>query len=104
MQSVYSTHHFWFSFVCSFYHQVKVQQRCLLPYLPHKRSQFTDWKTNTIYCYTLTGQQTWAFKDENVLREPIGIAFDKHRNVYVADKGANNVVVLSPDGKNCKQI
>ena len=66
--------------------------------------QCTDWKTNTIYCYTLTGQQTWAFKDENVLREPMGIALDKHRNVYVAGKGTNNVVVLSPDGKNCKQI
>ena len=66
--------------------------------------QCTDWKTHTIYCYTLTGQQTWTFKDENVLREPMGIALDKHRNVYVAGKGTNNVVVLSPDGKNCKQI
>jgi outer membrane protein assembly factor BamB len=27
----------------------------------------TDWRTNTIYCYTLTGQQIWTFKDENVL-------------------------------------
>ena len=26
----------------------------------------TDWSTNTIYCYTLTGQEIWAFKDENV--------------------------------------
>jgi outer membrane protein assembly factor BamB len=43
----------------------------------------TDWKTNTIYCYTLTGQQIWAFKDENVIREPMGIALDKNRNVYV---------------------
>ena len=66
--------------------------------------QCTDWKTNTIYCYTLTGQPTWAFKDENVFREPMGIALDKQRNVYVAGKGTNNVVVLSPDGKNCKQI
>jgi hypothetical protein len=34
----------------------------------------------------------------------MGIALDKHRNVYVAGKGTNNVVVLSPDCKNCKQI
>jgi sugar lactone lactonase YvrE len=34
----------------------------------------------------------------------MGIALDKHRNVYVAGKRTNNVVVLSPDGKNCKQI
>ena len=64
----------------------------------------TDRKTNTIYCYTLTGQYSWAFKDENVLREPMGIALDKYRNIYVACKGTNNVVVLSPDGKNCRQI
>ena len=64
----------------------------------------TDWKTNTIYCYTLAGQQIWAFKDENVLREPLGIALDKHRNVYVAGRGTNNVVVFSPDGKNCREI
>jgi sugar lactone lactonase YvrE len=32
------------------------------------------------------------------------IALDKNRNVYVAGKGTNNVVVLSPDGKNCRQI
>ena len=64
----------------------------------------TDCKTNTIYCYTLTGQHIWAFKDENVIREPMGIALDKSRNVYVAGKGTNNVVVVSPDGKNCRQI
>jgi outer membrane protein assembly factor BamB len=36
----------------------------------------TDWKVNTIYCYTLTGQEIWTFKDENVLRTPMGIALD----------------------------
>jgi DNA-binding beta-propeller fold protein YncE len=60
--------------------------------------------TNTIYCYTLTGQQIWAFKDENVLREPRGIAFDKNKNLYVAGRSTNNVVVLSPDGSNCREI
>jgi len=64
----------------------------------------TDWDTNTIYCYTLTGQHIWTFKNENVLRAPVGIALDKHRNVYVAGYITNNVVVLSPDGKNCRQI
>jgi outer membrane protein assembly factor BamB len=64
----------------------------------------TEWKTNTIYCYTLTGQEIWTFKDENVLRGPRGIALEKNRNVYVAGKGTNNVVVISPDGKNCKEI
>jgi hypothetical protein len=64
----------------------------------------TDWITNTIYCYTLTGQQIWTFKDKKILQAPRGIALDKNRNVYVAGSETNNVVVLSPDGKNCRQI
>jgi hypothetical protein len=64
----------------------------------------TDSATNTIYSYTLTGQQILAFKDENVLREPRGIALDKNKNVYVAGSSTNNVVVLSPDGSNCREI
>ena len=64
----------------------------------------TDSVTNTIYCYALTGQQIWTFKDHNVLREPRGIALDRNRNVYVAGYETNNVVVLSPEGKTCRQI
>jgi outer membrane protein assembly factor BamB len=37
----------------------------------------TDSKANKIYCYTLTGQWIWTFKNENVLRKPVGIALDK---------------------------
>jgi outer membrane protein assembly factor BamB len=59
---------------------------------------------STICCFTLTGQKIWEFKDESVLRTPNGIALDKNRNVYVAGVETNNVVVLSPDGKNCRQI
>ena len=62
----------------------------------------TEW--NTICCFTLTGQKMWDFKDESVLRKPKGIALDKNRNVYVAGQETNNIVVLSPDGKNCRQI
>ena len=34
----------------------------------------------------------------------MGVALDKNKNVYVAGMETNNVVVLSPDGKNCRQI
>jgi hypothetical protein len=64
----------------------------------------TDWKANTIYSYTLTGQQVWTFKDENVLRQPREIALDKNRNICVAGFKTNNIVVLSPDGKHCREI
>jgi sugar lactone lactonase YvrE len=34
----------------------------------------------------------------------VGIALDKNRNVYVAGYETNNVIVVSPDGKNCRKI
>jgi DNA-binding beta-propeller fold protein YncE len=34
----------------------------------------------------------------------MGIALDKHRNVYVAGYETNNVVVLSSDGNNDREI
>jgi DNA-binding beta-propeller fold protein YncE len=40
----------------------------------------------------------------NVLRVPRGIALDKNKNVYVTGRETQNVVVLSPDGKTCRQI
>jgi sugar lactone lactonase YvrE len=39
-----------------------------------------------------------------MLMHPRGIALDKNKNVYVAGRETQNVVVLSPDGKNCRQI
>jgi hypothetical protein len=58
----------------------------------------------TIYCFTLTGKNIWTFKNDKILRKPAGIALDQNSNVFVAGNGTNNVVVLSPDGKNCRQI
>jgi DNA-binding beta-propeller fold protein YncE len=46
----------------------------------------------------------WTFNTEHVLRKPAGIALDKHRNVYVAGYETNNIVVLSPDGSNGREI
>jgi hypothetical protein len=54
---------------------------------------------DTIYCYSLTGQTIWDFRDRSVLRKGKGIALDKNSNVFVAGMETNNVVVLSPDGK-----
>ena len=59
---------------------------------------------DTIYCYSLTGQTIWDFRDRSVLRKAKGIALDKNSNVFVAGMETNNVVVLSSDGKNCRQI
>jgi sugar lactone lactonase YvrE len=38
------------------------------------------------------------------LKLPKGIALDQNKNVYVSGYKTNNVVILSPDGTNCRQI
>jgi hypothetical protein len=48
-----------------------------------------------------------AIKQKNlnrIVKFSKGYLFLGNRNVYVAVNETNNVVVLSPDGKNCKEI
>ncbi|CAG2189757.1 unnamed protein product [Mytilus edulis] len=35
---------------------------------------------------------------------PLGIALDKNEFIFVACKGSNKIVVISPDGKSCRTI
>jgi hypothetical protein len=70
------------------------------------------WPTFTVFIMVLvmtftnktSSLEMWTFNTEHVLRKPAGIALDKHRNVYVAGYETNNVIVVSPDGKNCRHI
>ena len=54
-------------------------------------------------CCGMDGQ-VWQFTDDAVLEEPFGIDIDNNDNVYVADRALNNIVVISADGKLCKEI
>lgn len=65
---------------------------------------FTNPNKNTVSCCLYNGTQVWDFKDENVLKFPKGISVDNNGNVFVNGCSSENVVVISPDGKQCKQI
>ena len=55
-------------------------------------------------CCDLHGTTQWKFKDNRVLRGPLGISVDNDGNVYVVGFSSNNVVVISPDGQRHSQL
>ncbi|CAC5386099.1 unnamed protein product [Mytilus coruscus] len=65
---------------------------------------FTDPSTNTVTCASMQGQVKWIFKDEIILKYPLGISVDNDGNVYVIGRDSCNVVVISPDGQRHRQI
>ena len=55
-------------------------------------------------CCDLHGTTQWEFKDNRVLKGPLGISVDNDGNVYVVGGSFNNVVVISPDGQRHRQL
>ncbi|XP_052088497.1 uncharacterized protein LOC127725510 isoform X2 [Mytilus californianus] len=65
---------------------------------------YSNWQEHTVICYDINGSALWKFKDETVLRNPSGISVDKNYNVFVAGLNSNNVVIISHNGNQFKQI
>jgi DNA-binding beta-propeller fold protein YncE len=64
----------------------------------------TNHVNNSVTCYTINGEKLWEFNDASVLRQPIGVAVDNNCNIYVTSGNYNNVILLSPDGKQWRQL
>jgi DNA-binding beta-propeller fold protein YncE len=64
----------------------------------------TNYVNNSVACYTINGEKLWEFKDESVLGMPLCVAVDNNCNIYVTSYNYNKVIVLSPDGKQCRQL
>lgn len=67
------------------------------------RMYYTDEWTHTLHCCDLKGKEIWRFSGDRV-REPQGIATDENGNVYVTSYLFDNVTVISPDGKQHREI
>ncbi|XP_063420761.1 uncharacterized protein LOC134705978 [Mytilus trossulus] len=65
---------------------------------------YTNGTTNTVTCYTITGQKVWEYKDDSILKMIRGVAIDNYSNVYVASHADNSVVVISPDGQHARRL
>ena len=64
----------------------------------------TNHKNNNVTCYAINGEKLWEFKNGSVLRQPLGVAVDKNCNIYVTSGNSKKVIVLSPDGKQWRQL
>lgn len=65
---------------------------------------FTNPTKNGVTCCLYSGDLVWEVKDENMITNPRGLTVDDNGNVFVVGRNSCNVVVISPDGKHCKQI
>jgi outer membrane protein assembly factor BamB len=59
---------------------------------------------HSVTCYTINGEKLWEFRVESVLGQPLGVAVDNNCSIYVISHYYNKVIVLSPDGKQRKQL
>ncbi|CAG2247776.1 unnamed protein product [Mytilus edulis] len=64
---------------------------------------FTNPTKNGVTCCLYSGTLVWEVKDENLTKNP-GITVDDNGNVFVVGRHSCNVVVISQDGKQCKEI
>ncbi|XP_063434348.1 E3 ubiquitin-protein ligase TRIM71-like [Mytilus trossulus] len=64
----------------------------------------TNRSTDTVTCYTITGEQIWEYSDKSFLKNICGVTTDKDANVYVASYGNHSIVVISQDGKHARRL
>lgn len=60
--------------------------------------------THSVTCYDLQGTVQWTFKNENVLKYPDSLSVDNDGKVFVASVVHKNVLVISADGQQHKEI
>lgn len=65
---------------------------------------YTNFFTHTVICCDLLGKAQWEFKNQNVLNCPLGISVDNDGNVYVVGYMSDNVVVISSDGQQHREL
>lgn len=65
---------------------------------------YTNRDNDSVTCYDIQGNLNWIFKDIPNMKYPQGISVDSNGNLYVAFCSSHSVVVITPDGKHCRQI
>ncbi|CAG2212220.1 unnamed protein product [Mytilus edulis] len=59
---------------------------------------------SSVICTNHSGEPLWTFKYESILNQPRGATFDNYGNLYITGESSCNVVVLSSDGKQHREI
>jgi hypothetical protein len=55
-------------------------------------------------CCDIIGTILWTFTDKSALNAPSSITVDDYGHVYVVGANPVNVIVISPDGKEHRQL
>ncbi|XP_063398530.1 uncharacterized protein LOC134683271 [Mytilus trossulus] len=64
----------------------------------------TNNQSKSVRCYDLQGTVEWTFQNERILSGVRGVAVDNDGNVYVVGEYSKNVVVISTDGQQYKEL
>lgn len=65
---------------------------------------YSNVNENSVTCIDFQGNIQWVFIEPSVLHYPCGISVDRYGNVFVVGGDTNNVVVISPNGKNYREL
>ena len=68
------------------------------------RLYYTDSIRSEVVCCDINGTILWTFTDKSVLNAPSSITVDDYGHVYVVGANPVNVIVISPDGKEHRQL
>ena len=67
------------------------------------RLYHTSSNGSAIICCNIYGKVIWEFRTEK-LQRPRGIAVDRKGRIYVVGEASNNVIQISPDGKQFTEL
>ena len=68
------------------------------------RLYYTDSMRSEVVRCDINGTILWTFTDKSVLKTPSSVTVDDYGNVYVIDANPVNVIVISADGKEHRQL
>ena len=68
------------------------------------RLYYTDSIRSEVVCCDINGTILWTFTDKSALNAPSSITVDDYGHVYVVGANPVNVIVISPDGKEHRQL
>lgn len=64
----------------------------------------TNGNSNIVTCYDQQGKTQWTFKNDSVLKFPVGVFVDNSGDAFVIGNISNNVIAISPGGKQYRQF
>ena len=68
------------------------------------RLYYTDPMRSEVVCCDINGTILWKFTDKSVLKTTRSVTVDDYGNVYVICANPASVIVISPDGKEHRQL